>query len=374
MPTLDRYIIRQYLINFAILLGVLMTLFVLVDFVATMDEFVQAARRHAHDLGGFLPALVRISVDYYWPVVIRLFVMVCGLVVVGAMGFTYAAMARQGELTAVLTGGVSLYRLAAPVLGVAIALNLLLLPIQEFVIPPLAGKLVRDKTDLKREAYRSYTLAYLRDQNGSLLTAQRFIPGPGTPTMQGVTVLVRDPNGKALKRIRASQALWDADHQVWTLVNGYAVEPALGRDRTLAAQPPEPVIQSSFETSLTPEVILARRASAYPRLVSIHQLLVLAANASVDRPLVTHIMHSRFSGVVVNVLILLLGLPFFLVRRPANLVMLAFYAAAACITAWGFGLMLSFYSVPALNPVASAWLAVVILLPISAISLQFIET
>ncbi|MCC7146088.1 MAG: LptF/LptG family permease [Phycisphaeraceae bacterium] len=374
MSTLDRYIIRQFFVNFAILLCVFMWLFVLVDFIAAVDEFVQAANQRQGAVGGFFPALLWVFLDYYGPVLIRIYVLISGLLIVGAVGFTLAAMAVRRELVAVLTSGLSLYRVAAPLLLCGIAINFLALPIQEFLIPPLAPRLVRAKSDLKRPVYRSFPVRFARDDQGNLITAGSFSSSLNVQKLKGLSVLTRNQTGQAIRRVSATEAIWNPATGVWDLLNGYAIEPTYDPAALAAGQPPEPKPVAFLVTSLTPEAILARQASAYPRLISISQLLDLAKNASVDRSLVVHIMHSRFSGIIVNSLLILLCLPFFLLRLPPNLTLVAGQAAAVCLVAWGLALLFSFYVIPGLNPVASAWLPVVILLPLTGFSLQFIRT
>ncbi|MEL7089072.1 MAG: hypothetical protein AAGL98_11630, partial [Planctomycetota bacterium] len=72
---------------------------------------------------------------------------------------------------------------------------------------------------------------------------------------------------------------------------------------------------------------------------------------------------------VLNALVLVMGLPFFLKRLPGNTMVAALRAAGLCIGAWGGGLMmlqLSPGNLPIGGPVLVAWLPVVIYLPVSA--------
>src|SRR5690606_4178272 len=71
-----------------------------------------------------------------------------------------------------------------------------------------------------------------------------------------------------------------------------------------------------FATSLSPQVILAKRRSFYARLLSMVDLQELLHNPNVNRADILKIMHSRLSLLVMNVLILAMGLPFFLSTNP----------------------------------------------------------
>ncbi len=79
MTTLDRYIIRQFLMNFAILSAVLMGLFLVVDLIVDLDEFLAAGRAHkARFGGGAMLATVYTVVDYYVPVLLLIYVFSVG--------------------------------------------------------------------------------------------------------------------------------------------------------------------------------------------------------------------------------------------------------------------------------------------------------
>lgn len=373
MGTLDRYIVRQFLTNYVVLVLVLVGLVVLVDMLAGLDEFVQAGQQWAPRMYGFGIALLWAIGDYYGPVVLHLTILLTGLACVGAMGFTLSAMVRQRELVAVVSSGVSLMRIAAPLIAVGAILNLASLPLQEYVIPPLASRLVRDKAEMKKLTPETFQIRYARDSAGNLVSAANFRPNPSPAVLESVTILQRDGRGRAQWRIRAAQAVWEPDHGAWRLINGHAIRPIGGDDQPTADLPdPQPV--ELFSTDLTPQVLMARRVSAYPRLIGLADLLSLANNPAADQASLLHVLHTRFSSVVVNILILLMGMVFFLVRQPSNLVLATLKAAAVTLAAWILGLVLSFYLVPGLNPAASAWLPVVLLLPPTAFMLQSVKS
>ncbi len=424
MKTLDRYIIRQFLINFTILLFVLMSLYVLVDMIVDLDEFVEAGvirarqieiereaqrrgvsasslellfereaglRRGAQELGLTLPEadalaaslepgplavvwgmLVKIA-GYYGPMILLLYAFLSGLIVVAAMGFTVSAMQRTRELTAVMASGVSMYRVAAPIVVVGIALNALTLPLQEYLIPPLAPKLARSKSKIKYESIESFPVLFAADEQNHLLSAAEF--DAARQRLRDLTILERDDRGLTVRRITASQGVWleDADPPGWRLILGTAIRPE-------AELPPGTPAQQSldfFPTELSPTVLLTRRAAIYQRLLSLRELQRMQANPAVapaDRASITQIIWGRFSMLVVNALVLVMGLPFFLIRGPVNLFVQAIKAAAVCLGAWGLGLTLLQVGGGTLNPVLAAWLPVVLYLPLSAALLQLIKT
>jgi len=396
MSTLDRYIIRTFLINAAVLTAVLVGLFVVVDLLVDIDEFIKAGKAFAPDYGGFFPALLAKMAEWYGPLLLLLYVNGSGLVAVAAMAFTLVQMHRNRELVALLAGGVSMYRIAAPIVLIGFALNVLTFPAQELVIPAYADQLARSKSHLKYRTGRHYPVRYAADERGHMLSAARFITLE--KKLERVTILLRepatghDPGGAAVGRITADEARWVEDYQPapsplyfddpfegeagWYFPGGgYAVETGAAERRGRPAQA-EPTPVRFFPTSLSPRVLQARRASMLPKLLSIRELREMRDNPAVDPPQrarITQSIWSRFSLQVVNVLILVMGLPFFLLRTPKNLMGQSVKAAGVCVGAWGNGLvMLSVAG--AIPPVAAAWLPVVLYLPIATALLLRVET
>ena len=370
MKTLDRYIIRTFLINFAILFVVLMSLFVVIDLIVDLDEFLKGGRHRAGESGNVLLGTIITIADYYGPVMVLLYVFLSGLIVTAAMGFTVIAMQRARELTAIVASGISMYRIAAPIVLVGIALNALTLPCQELLIPAVASKLARSKSQLDHQAIENFPVRYVADESNNLLSAVEFDANRGV--LMGLTILDRNEERLTQRYITAAQATWDEQRQGWLLAEGRISTPAAAEGFQAGTG-----TMDFYATRMSPTVLLARRATIYPRLLPLAELQAMQRNDAVDqsqRNQITQIIWSRFSLLVVNVLVLVMGLPFFLLRSPRNPLVQAVKAAAVCLGAWGGGLVMLQVTATWINPVAAAWLPVVIYLPLSALLLQTIET
>lgn len=427
MKTLDRYILRQFLINLLVLGIVLMGLFMVIDLIVNVDEFLeggdihsqqvaaeQAAERFEIDLifaermarerwsveriaqsldigpaqaasvhdalqPGW-PRYVRSTLfkifDYYGPVVLLLFVYFSGVLTLGALGFTFTAMVRNRELTAIVASGVSMYRIAAPVLIVGIAVNALALPIQEFLIPPLAPKLARGPSDVSRDTVESFPVYLAADMtNNILLSAADF--DAGEKQMRNVTIIERDDTGVAQRRVTASLARWDEQQQGWTFAEGGGYAISLKQQDLESLGSIDPDYLTFYATELSPTVILARQAAIYSRLLPIRQLQQMQANEAIDasqRGRVTQVIWSRFTMLIVNALVLVMALRFFLLRAPANLLWQSIKACIMCLGAWAGSLVALQMPSVWFNPVAAAWIPVILLLPFVTWHLSRLET
>lgn len=424
MKTLDRYIIRHFLLNFAILFAVLMLLFVVVDLIVDLDEFLEAGaywaqRRNVAAIVGPLgldatainealsshvgtdelmrrfgidaelaqrlrsetaPSTVHSALgtvvkigDYYGPLLVMIYVFFSGLLVVTAMGFTVSAMLRTRELVAMVASGISMYRVAAPVLLVGIGLNALALPAQELVIPAFAAKLARRKSQIEHDAIENLPILFAAGEEGVLLSAAELDASQNR--LVGVRVLERGDDRLITRMITAREATWDERRNGWVLLDGYAGRPTPESMRYAHTDPEE---VDFYATRLSPTVLLARNAAIYSRLLPMSELQSMQNNEAVtprQRAQITQVIWSRFSLFVMNVLILVMGLPFFLqLAGGGNLLIQSLKAAAVVLGAWGGGLVLLQTSAAWMNPVAAAWLPVVLLLPASAILLQYVRT
>lgn len=447
MLLIDRYILHQFFVNFVILLVVVVGLFVTIDVIVDMDEFLEAGQYYAakqlaepladeagipldvvmevidrkqapgrlarnagvplEDAQALLAACKpdRVQVvwgtiyklfDFYIPAVLVILVYLTGLAVVGAMGFTLTALLKQRELVALVASGVSLYRVAAPLVVAGVVLNGITLPLQEFLIPPLAPKLIRSKNQAKYDTIDTFAQYLVPDGKGALVSTARFDAAKGE--LNDVVINIRDAKGVTVERISAPVAIWDASRSGWELklassliwdpntedwrlktqptTPGRAPAPGSGRVADAPASGAGFDSLEFFETPLSPQVLLARRAETYSGFLSLNQLQEMQANEAVPENLrtkMTQTIWSRFSLMVVNTLLLLISLPGFLRLTAGNLLVESVKAAGLSIGCWSTALMMMQANV-GLNPISTAWLPVVVMLPLSFVMLQRVRS
>jgi hypothetical protein len=246
---------------------------------------------------------LRDMADYYFYQCFFFFVQLSGIIPVVAAAFTLIRLSRFNELTAMLAAGVPILRVAAPIVLAGIVLNGLLVLDQEFVIPGMIPKLIRDHDEIHREARNWFSIEAMQDDRNGLLRATYYYSKlPDSPPKmvvvdiierQDVERMVNDASGRPTKltellpvaHITADEAVWQNDDtQSWKLFNGKRVT-GLRPEETRSAEVPCP----SYKSNVTPEEIDAGRKLKDPttpkRILKADMVSgVLAKGGPCDRP------------------------------------------------------------------------------------------
>lgn len=309
MTILDRYIARQFLLNVLVLLVLFSSLFIAIDVVLNMGDFVKAGADLAGSRGTLRHAVATLVwiIDYWGPRLLQTLNLLLGMVLVAAMGFTCVQLVRRREFVAAVASGVSLHRLTRPFLLVALVVAAGQAVNQEVFVPAVAPLLTRSPEDALHRDLRETTVPLLKDGQSRVFFANTFLKRDGA--LQGVRVWERDPQGRVLRTIDADRAVWDR--------NGWVLhEPRISDN-------PRPPEQLRLVTDLDPTAIGARLFAYYGQNLSWRQIdRMLSAAGPVDqstRDRFDRIRYGRVSTIVCNTLALVIALPFYLVREPRNM-------------------------------------------------------
>jgi lipopolysaccharide export LptBFGC system permease protein LptF len=180
MKILDRYVAKSFIIGYVIAFCVLIGLRIITDLFINLDEFTEHA-----DLDTL--AIIKNVLIFYGLNCTLYFRDFAGMITALAAAFSFGRMVRSNELVAVMASGISLKRIIAPIVFLALLLTGLLIIDQEFLIPPLADKLVRSHDDVPGQ--ESYDVMFISDGNGSLINSQKF--DVGTRTLHSPSILLR---------------------------------------------------------------------------------------------------------------------------------------------------------------------------------------
>ncbi len=322
--TLDRYLLKSLLIDYLIALSVMLSLYVVLDLFVNMDEFTEQKFT--------LVRTLRNIASYYGPNLLLYQAELSGVITLFACLATVARARRQNEMTAMLASGVSLYRVAAPVIAFGLCTTALLVVNTELLIPQVAHLLARDRDDV--DGKHAYEVLFLRDRDRALVSAGRF--HPNTRDLERLLVLCRDEGGVVVRTVEADRATWESVGPLpkqgkWRLQRGSERIRLEGAPSALGPQENEMVNPIEwYESDLSPEVIQLRQTEGWVRFLSVVQLDELLQSNPPDRASVVQTKHSRIAAPIVAMVLLMLGLPFFLDRSPANILNDAGWCMAVC--------------------------------------------
>lgn len=371
MRILDRYIARQFLVNLVTLLALLMTLTVAIDVLINLNRFVRAGAELAGEKGTLRHAVTTLVwiVDLWGPRLLQLFTYIGGLTMVIAMGFTCAQLVRRRELVAVLASGVSLQRLAAPFFAVALLVTAVQAANQELLIPRVAHLLTRSPKDALARDLRPFETPLIKDGSGRLWYARVF--DAETNTLEGLHIWERDEAGRVTRRIVADKAVWHAN--AWMLDNGRSVSAS---ESTVAAPGMgKPV--DHIQTSLNPEVLVAKRFEGYGNNLSSRQIGAMFKGAPMDAPTrerFERVRWGRYATLLGNLLALVLVLPFFMVREPRAMMGQTMRAAPIAGIALGASAFAPAFALPGVPPQIGVFAAALVLLPLALAAAVSVRT
>lgn len=367
MTLLDRYVLRTLTVNYLIALAIMMSLYTVLDLFFNIDEFTESGE----------PAMtIATSIfSYYWAHSFLYFAQLSGVITLFACMVTLSRMRKANELTAVLASGVSLYRLAVPVVAFGLVTSLLWYVDTEFFIPSVGHRLARNHEDAMGRQARG--VWFVKDRDAALLSAMEFIPADGE--MRQLLVLHRDEHGAIVRVTEADRATWEpiVGHPrggVWRLERGLESRREMRREGLGPREERTDRVVLVYESDLTPHDIEVRQTRQWLAFSSSAQLTALAKSDPTIASRTRQIKHTRFASPLVHVLMLLLGLPFFLSREPANTIT----DAGRCLLVCGSCFLLAFSGEHIVRTstwsALPAWLPLIVFTPVAVVLLDRIRT
>jgi lipopolysaccharide export system permease protein len=367
MKLLDKYIAKNFLISYAIVLGVMIGLRIVIDLFLSLDEFAEHT-----DLGTW--EVVKIVLSFYALHSTLYFRDFAGMITVFAAVFSLYKMVRNNELVAIMASGVSLKRVIAPIVLLALLLTGLFVIDQELIIPPLSDKLVRSQDAIPGQ--ESYDIWFIIDANGSQICSPKF--DVKTSTLHNPTIIIRSqiPESqiwRVIAKISAERAIDINDTGKWILINGRFIEKDPRKAKAVKQI-------SSYTSDITAKDIPVRRKSRHLTLLSSRQLAVLAAQKTKikDRAQLYSQKHFRVTEPIINLAMLMVCLPILVCRDPKSMksaIVISFGVTMACfITTFICKMLATEVFFDHVMPELWAWLPVVIFLPIAFFELDSMKT
>jgi len=357
MKILDRYIVRQFIVSFLFGLIAFLLIFVLVDAMEHLDDFMDA---HAP---------VSVVVEYYiafLPEIIKLMTPVA--VLLGSL-FVIGRLSTNSELTAMKSSGVSLYRILVPFLIVAFIISFASVYLNGWVVPKAnAKKYYIERTVLNRGTDVSSRMnIFFQEGPRRIVSVNYFDPQTNVASHVSIqdfadsdmTVMVRRYDAPRMKWFGPASTPSGVSIPGWTLLDG-AMRDFNGSTQHLSFFDTLPM----GKLSLTPSDIEKKQRK--PDEMDYGELKEFIKNQEqagqdVSRWLVD--FHSKISFPFASVIMVLFGVPF-ASARPRSGVALGFGICTAVTFIY-----LAFMKVSQVigyngdvNPLLTAWIANLIFL------------
>jgi lipopolysaccharide export system permease protein len=344
---IDRYLVREFLSFAGVGLAVAAALFVVIDLIQDLDRYLRVK-----------PSIVHIAEHFAYRMPAEVYKAMPIIMLVATI-FLFLGLSRYHELTAMKAAGISLYRVSAPVLAVALLVAVGAGCFQELILPRLneLGDEV-DRVKIRGQQPRhlqTRTRLWLRSADSRFYRVELL--APGTNDLYGMTVLELDRDFRLEHRLDARRAHWGP--RGWELNDGaYRKIVADGQVETI------PFGASAIEIPETIEEFtqIQKPTSAMSyRELSDYVARLQAAGFQVRKYLVD--LYAKLSSPLENLIMVVIAIPF-AVQAPRGGRLVGVGLAIAIMG--GYLLVdraaLAFSRAEVLPPLLGAWTANIIFL------------
>ncbi|MFH1746145.1 MAG: LptF/LptG family permease [Planctomycetota bacterium] len=308
MTTIDRYIALTFLRSYVVLLLVGVGLYITTDLLVNLDEFTENREL------SFVQVLL-VMRDYYGHNLPLYFHQLSGPVLAFAGAYTVAMMLRNNEMTALVAAGMPLQRLAVPIMVCSVVIVALSVINREIILPRYAHKIARQHDDIT--GTRTAGVYCARDDNDAILTAR----GINLPQRRLDYVVIIEPaeSGRLAHAIQADYAVYDPQRRTWRLYRGRRIVEADALDDGSQQFGIRRETVEEYPFTLSPEELLLRQSSEWAGMLSLRQMNALLRSSNLPNlGSIRMQRHIWLTQPVLQWLLLVLALPFFLTREPTN--------------------------------------------------------
>jgi lipopolysaccharide export LptBFGC system permease protein LptF len=384
---LDWYILKTFLVSLAIVMVALIGLALMLDLFFNVNRWLDLTNT-PEKTGGFWSLAANVA-SYYFYKIFDYYQMLASPAILVAAATTFVRFNRSREMIGIKAAGISLYRVMWPVILVAMAMDGFFILNSEVILPNIIIQLSRTPGDYV--APKSFPVEFIRDEHNNILYAPTYDPSKrqmlsetretldGAPSiMAHVWILLRDEKFQPRGTIEATSATWDEAAHVWRLENGVKLPPMLAGAYTeydgprAGAQP-----WDVYASNIDPTAVQRHRAVDYYRYMGYTELQALAFDPMRGNSRQIQVtMHQHVTAPIMNMLLLLLGLPFVAGRDDRNyfmsiglamIMVVVVFVVTFAATAFGNTGHIS-------SPLLAAWLPVFLILPASILAMESLKT
>lgn len=366
MWIIDRYLLRHFIGSFLICYCSLSGLYIVFDAFTNLDGFLRAAEKTG--------SLFQLFLSFYGYQCIMFFERLSGLLTLMASMFTVAWLQRHNEMTALQAAGLRRLRIVRPLIVAGVTIACVSATGRELVIPRFREQLSRKSQDLigdvaqpLKPVYDNQTGILLRGA-GTLRDGQRIVE----PSFVLPSYL--DHYGKQLTADEARYQSAQGDRPNGYLLVNIREPKGLDRRPSLSLRGVPVVLTRHDHPWLEPNQCFVVSDMTFDQLAggqgfkqfaSTAELIAGLRNPSMDYGADVRVaVHARVVQPILDVLLLLMGLPLVATRYDRN-VFLAIGQGMALVTVFSTVVIAMQYlgNVCLVAPATAAWLPLFVFVP-----------
>ena len=217
--TLDRYITREFTRFFLLILAALVSVYMLgllIDVIADAFE---------HDIQG------KVVLEYLAFAQPQILFHMLPLATLMATLVCFAILTKTSELTAAKAGGISLYRLAVPVVLMGVVVSAGCFALQEYLLPYANRRAAELRDEIKKRPVQTYNVLNRKWMMGESQELYNYAYyDPNSRKFSGLAVYKYATNPFEIsERVYTEEAKWESDIGAWVFSKGWKRNFAEGR-------------------------------------------------------------------------------------------------------------------------------------------------
>lgn len=290
LKLIDRFLIRQYLTTFFFILGMVLVICLMVDFVEKIDEFIEKD-----------PPMSEILFEYYLNFIFYWGNLLAPVCVCLAVIFFTSRMAGRSEIVPLLSSGVSFYRLLVPYVFTSILLAGISFGLKSYIIPDsTAVRIEFEYKYLKKRRISSNKNVHKKVAPDTYVYMSYFNERTGEGHLFALERIV---DGEIRTKLDARKAVWVDSTQSWELRRVQVREIEGTRERL--------TFHSELDTTflLTPDDIFIKEQKAetmrLPALLEYIRLEEMRGSDILEELYIER--HRRFADPVASIILTLIA-------------------------------------------------------------------
>jgi lipopolysaccharide export system permease protein len=301
MTILDRYVSKEFIKLFVLILVSFISLFLIVDFFERIRMFLSN--------NATLPQMASFFL-YRIPMIISQTIPAAALL---AALMTFGSLSKNSEIVAMKANGISLYRTSLPVIIASVLICVLAFLITEFITPYSNQradhiKFIEIQKRDSQSTFKQNQLWYRGDDG--IYNFKMF--DPKTNTLHGITINYLDRNFRLTTRIDAEKAQWK--NEQWIFQN-LLVTRFIDNDFPSLERIPEKVINLPEKPSDFSEVQKTAEKMGFVELIRYVEK-IKSEGYDATRYIVD--LHGKIAFTMVSIILVIIGISFSLIKSERS--------------------------------------------------------